>query len=93
MKKTIVIQKNNGGRVVCLEQITGRITSRGYGVSKYSIVFNSKKEAKDTFKSLSRCLQGVKFITLNDKQARLIKNIKIAQQHYYIDLNRFLEIE
>lgn len=92
MKKTIIIQKSNGGRVACLEQITGRITSRGYVVSKYSIVFDSKKEAQDTFKSLRRCLQGVKFITLNEKQVYLINEIKTANIKY-IELNRFLEIK
>lgn len=94
MKKTIVISTDNSGRQMCLDQIMRDATGRGYVVNKNTIVFDSKQEAKDVFSSLSRILsRGVKFITLNEKQARLINELKTTKQNYYINLNRFLEIE
>ena len=79
---------------MCLEQIMTGATSRRYVISKSMIVFDSKKEAQDTFKAFPRTMsQGVKFITLNDKQARLINTIKTAEKKYYFNLNRFLNIK
>ena len=94
MKKTITIQKGIDGRLTCLNQIMTDATSRGYVISKSTIVFDSKKEAQETFDAMSRCLRkGVKFITLNDKQARLINTIKTAEKKYYFNLDRFLNIK
>ena len=93
-KKTIAISRGNIGRFVCLEQIMTDATNRRYVISKSTIVFNSKKEAQDTFKALPRTIsQGVKLITLNDKQASLINTIKTAEKKYYFNLDRFLNIK
>ena len=94
MKKTIAIFKDNNGCLFCLDQITRHATSRGCVVNKFTIIFNSKKEAYEAFKALTSGLrQGVKLITLNDKQARLINEIKTAEKSKYINLYDFLEIK
>lgn len=88
MKRTIVLETNSTGRTTILESIMKGALAFGYGITKRTIVFNSKKEAIETL-SEHPCRKGCKFYTLSKKQSQIIADIKSSKSDLYIDFIKF----
>lgn len=90
--KTIVISYNEFlNKPMALAGITPLVLRWSFAIIKNTILFASKKEAIKALKGYKH--RNIIYIKLNKNQLRTIKNIKVAQKAYYIDVKQFLEIE
>lgn len=92
MKKTIILQEGNDGRIVVLEQIMRGALSSGWVISKRVLIFNSKKEAGEAIKA-HPCKKGFKPYTLNPIQAQALETIKNTEARLYIKMCDFLALK
>ena len=91
MKKTIVVENDNG-KIKILDGIMKGALSFGYGISKYTLIFDSKKDAKEQLKD-HPCKSGLKYVSLNESQTYYVNFIKRTKQRYFMDSNTFMSLE
>lgn len=92
--KTIVVKISEiNENVIVLDGIMKGALSYSYKINKDTIVFNTKKEAQETLKNHSCNDKGLKYITLNKKQLKVVNIIKKSEKRYCISLENFLMIK
>lgn len=92
--KTIVVKISEINKnAIVLDGIMKGALRYGYTINKDTIVFNTKKEAQETLKNHSCNHKGLKYITLNKKQLKIVNIIKKSEKRYCITLENFLMIK
>ena len=92
--KTIIISKDSiNGKTLVIEELYKGACRSGYGISKDTKIFESKKIAMERFKK-HPCYKHreYKFICLNKKQLSYVNLIMTATTRFYIDADNFMRI-
>lgn len=92
-KKTIVLKIKEGEQIAVLESVMRGALSYIFVISKYTKVFDSRKEAEETIKNhpAKPRNKDIKYLTLNDTQSRAIEYLKTRKG--YIKINDFLSLK